>query len=71
MSRNEQIKMTAEELEAFLEKYDLSDREFASMLGVTDQAVTHWVQNRRSISPIAVKLIRYFEKNPQAMMDFQ
>ena len=70
MSRNKPNKITPKELEAFLQKFDISNADFAHMLGVTEPAVQHWLNGRRDVPPTTVKLLRYFERRPVAMEEF-
>lgn len=62
--------MTPQELEKFLEKHDLTDSEFATLVGVSDQAVKAWLLGNRKISMTTQKLIRYFDKYPKEMEMF-
>lgn len=63
--------MTPRELEKFMAKHRLSDHEFADIIGVTKPAIDHWIAGRRSIPATTARLIRYFDKHPTAMDEFE
>jgi len=62
--------MTKEELEAFLKRHALDHEEFAELLGVTRQAVWHWLNEERSISLTVGRLCRMFDRKPELMREF-
>lgn len=63
MSRVKTIK--SKDLEAWLEKHDLSNREFASICDVTDTAVKLWLTGDRGVSGTTAKVMRLLDKYPQ------
>lgn len=62
--------MPSEELEKFLEKFDLTNESFAEIIGVTHECVDHWLAERRKIPPTTAKLVRFFENQPSKMKEF-
>lgn len=62
--------MTKTELESFLQRHDLKDAEFASLIGVTPMAVNHWLSGRRAISLTVSRLCRLFDKRPELLNEF-
>jgi plasmid maintenance system antidote protein VapI len=65
------MKMTAQELEDFLIKYDMSNFDLAKLLSITKPAVDHWLVKRRKIPPTAAKLIKVFDEFPDMMELFK
>lgn len=59
--------MTRWEFEDFLTKHDLTDQQMANLLGVTPNAVDHWLKGRRDIPKPIAKLVRFFDRYPDAM----
>ena len=47
----------------YLNKCDLSTKEFADILGVTEGGVRHWLFNRRDIPETVLRIIDYFEED--------
>lgn len=69
----EELKMeslTIKEMQAFMQKNGLSNKEFAEILGVTIQAVTLWVEGKRDFSITNTRLIRMMQKYPQLLREF-
>lgn len=62
--------MSTDELEMFLEKHDMSDKHLADLLGITEQAVAHWVSGQRRIPAPMSRLIRFFNNQPLRMKEF-
>ncbi len=62
--------MDKKDFEAFLTKHDLSNQEFATIIGVTPAAVAHWLNGTRSLSLTTSRLIRLFDKKPILMQEF-
>ncbi len=62
--------MTAQELEKFLSKFDLTNDAFAEIIGVTHNAVDHWTNDRRKVPPTTAKLVRFFTSHPRMMQEF-
>lgn len=62
--------MTPRDLENFLTRNDMTNREFAELLGLTEMAISHWIHGRRMVPPTTVKLIRLFDRQPKLMKDF-
>jgi len=62
--------MTPYDLEKFLDKYGLTDEEFARLLDVTTPAVKHWLKGIRKISPTVAKLVKIFDSKPEIMKEF-
>ena len=66
-----EIQMEPEELENFLQKNDLTNIEFAEVIGVSEQAVRAWLVNSRKIPPTTALLIRFFNNNPGSIERFK
>lgn len=62
--------LTPAELESFLIRHDLTNSQFAEVLGVSRPAVDHWLIGRRNVPPTVVKLVDYFDRKPEAVMEF-
>lgn len=52
--------MTGAQLTAQLKEWEMTPSEFADTIGVTRGAVLHWINDRRSIPQIVLRLIDYF-----------
>lgn len=60
--------MTINELEDFLDLWDLSDEEFSRCIGVTPAAVKHWLRGIREIPGYVERFYRFckrFEIDPR------
>lgn len=55
--------MTPESLNDYILARGLTYQQFAQILGVTPGAVAHWLNGRREIPEMVVKIIDYFEEN--------
>ena len=55
--------MKIKELIKIMSDLDMNMREMAETLGVTPQAVGHWIAGRRDIPEMAARLIRMFHKD--------
>lgn len=62
--------MTSDELEAFLTRHELTNTDFAKLLGVTEMAVRHWLLGKRAISLTVSRLCRLFDKRPALINEF-
>ena len=62
--------MDSRELEYIMERLELSPSQLAIALGVTRPCIDHWMSERRSIPISAVKLVRYWMRNPEVVEDF-
>jgi len=62
--------LTAKELKGFMELNGISVGEMSEILGVTPNAVKHWINGRRDISMTVTKVIRMFETYPQLIRVF-
>lgn len=62
--------MTPEKLEQFLVRHDLTNAQFARLLGVTPPAVDHWLLGRRAVPLTTVRLLRLFDRRPELMLEF-
>ena len=51
------------------EKYDLTQEQFAAMLGISVRTLRNWEQGRRIPEGPAMVLLRVAEKHPQAVLD--
>jgi len=50
------------------EKLNVSQTEFAHIIGVSENTIQNWEQGRRKPEGPAIALLRVTEKNPQAVM---
>jgi len=64
------IEMTSEELVSYMNLNGLSNKEFADILGVTEQAVKLWKDGKRKFNLMNSRLIRLFIKYPQLLKEF-
>jgi DNA-binding transcriptional regulator YiaG len=62
--------MSSTDLSAFLKRHGLNGPDFAKLLGVTDMAVHQWLNGRRAISLPITRIIKLFDKFPEAMKEF-
>ena len=62
--------ITAVELQAFMNKHGISNKELGEILGVTFQAVRLWLVGDRTISVTVSRVITMFDKYPQLIRDF-
>lgn len=53
--------MDNQALAEYLARLNMSQLEFAKIIGVTEGAVHHWITGRREIPGYVVRLIDYFE----------
>lgn len=51
------------------ERYDLTQEQFAAMLGISVRTLRNWEQGRRVPEGPAMVLLRVADKNPQAVLD--
>lgn len=70
VTKRTQVALTAEQLQAFMDKHGISSKEFSQILGVTIQAVRLWLSGDRGISLTITRLIAMFEKYPALIKDF-
>lgn len=64
-------KLTGRELEHFLQRVQLNNAAFADVIGVTKSCVDYWVIEKRKVPPTTAKLVRYFDKHPERILDFK
>jgi len=63
-------KLSAKELNEFMNHNGISIDEFGKILGVTNQAVRLWITEQREFSVTNTRLIRLFQKYPQLIREF-
>ena len=63
-------KLSAVELNEFMNFNGISIQDFSEILGVTEQAVRLWVKGDRDFSVTNSRLIRMFTKYPQLIKEF-
>ena len=63
--------MTAQELDDFIKRHNLKQKELAEILGVTYQAIGHWVCGRRKIPEMLSRLIAMFDNDHEDMAYFK
>ncbi len=54
---------------AIREKYDMTQREFASLLGISVATLRNWEQGRRKPQGPAKVLLKIAEKRPKAILE--
>jgi putative transcriptional regulator len=57
------------DIKSIREKYDLSQDEFAALLGVSVRTLQNWEQGRRKPEGAARVLLRVVSKHPEAVWD--
>lgn len=62
--------LRAGELQAFMTRHGISQRELSEILGVTENAIRAWLVGDRGISIPLSRLIRLFDKRPQLLREF-
>lgn len=62
--------MKPKELQAFMNHHGISRKELCELLGVSVQAVTLWINNKREINMTITRLIRLFHKYPRLLREF-
>ena len=63
-------KLTPYELMEYMNLNGISTREFADILGVSEQVVRLWCNGGRGFSVTNTRLVRLFEKYPQLLKEF-
>lgn len=63
--------MNEQQLKAFLDKHKLTPQQLSELIGLTPEAVNHWVSGRRSIAKPYGRLMRLFDKHPKLMEEFK
>lgn len=63
--------MKPAELKDFLKRHDINAEHLAKVLGVTWQAVDHWLNGRREINETMKRLIAMFDNDPEDMEYFE
>lgn len=58
-----------QDIKAVRERLNLSQREFAALLGISTDNLQNWEQGRRKPRGAAKILIRVAEKHPEAILD--
>ena len=58
-------KLKPNELLSFMTKHQLGEGELALTLGVTREAVRHWLAGRRDISHSTSKMVKVLDQYPQ------
>ena len=62
--------MTSRQLYDFMTKHNMTPETLAHLLDVTEGAVNHWLFDRRKVPPTTTKLLKFFERNPAAVVCF-
>ena len=63
--------MTALELNDFFVKHNFTAAQFAEIIGVTKQAVNHWIFGRRDIPEMVVRITRMFDYDNRLIAVFK
>ena len=61
---------TRAEVLHFMGNHNLNRQELAKLLGVTAQAVDHWLTERRDASLTVLRLLRMFDRYPMLKAEF-
>lgn len=70
MRYDEQIAMSPNELKAFMTKFSFHSLSLADLLGVSKTCVNYWLSGQRKIPETTARLLKYFERHPNAILDF-
>lgn len=70
MRYDEQIQLSPNELRQFMTEFGFKDQSLAELLGVTKTCVYYWLLGKRKVPETTARLIRYFKRYPNAMLDF-
>lgn len=62
--------LTKKELVEFRKQFNLSQKQFAAIIGVTPQAVELWETGARGVSTTITRVVKIFRKYPQLMQEF-
>ncbi len=57
------------DIKAIREKYNLTQEQFAAMLGISVRTLRNWEQGRRAPEGPAMVLLRVADLHPQALLD--
>jgi DNA-binding transcriptional regulator YiaG len=66
----ESERLSSDELNAWMKKNGIGDKELAEIFGVTIQAVKLWTTGQRDFSITNSRLINLFKKYPQLIREF-
>jgi len=66
----EQEKIQPKELQEFMNYHGISNKEFSEIFGVTESAVSLWLNGKREMSITNSRLIRLFDSYPQLIREF-
>lgn len=66
----ESEKLSADEVQKFMDKHGISEKEMAEIFGVSTQAVRLWVTGQRDFSVTNSRLVNLFSKYPQLIREF-
>lgn len=64
------VNMTPSILRQWMRDHNMGHKELAEWLGLTDQAVIHWLNGAREIPEPIGRLLNYFDLRPERMKDF-
>ena len=64
------IAMTREDLKEWMSTHGITTDELADMLGLTNQAVLHWLQGKRKIPEPIGRLLVFLGQRPQMFREF-
>jgi putative transcriptional regulator len=57
------------DVKAIREKLNVSQNEFAHLIGVSENTIQNWEQGRRKPEGPAITLLRITERNPEAVIE--
>lgn len=70
MRYDEQTAMSPNELRQFMQDFGFKEQSLADLLGVTKICVYYWLLGKRKIPETTARLLKYFRRYPNAMLDF-
>jgi len=70
MRYDELSAMSPNELKEFMVKFSFNLNSLADLLGVSRTCVLYWVTGKRKIPETTARLIKYFTRYPNAILDF-
>jgi DNA-binding transcriptional regulator YiaG len=70
MRYDEQCQLSPNELKEFMQKFGFTVRSLSDLLGVSTTCVIYWCAGKRKVPETTARLLRYFERYPNAILDF-
>lgn len=70
MRYDEQSQLSPNELKQFMQTFGFHPLSLAELLGVSKTCVNYWLSGQRKIPETTARLIKYFTRHPNAILDF-